>query len=349
MAAPSSGGAAEDLSPRAAMLRLIRGLSVSRALWVAASLGIADLLEHGPKGGAELAMATGTQLSPLLRVLRALCSVGVLTQDLAGEFALTSLGATLQSGAPDSTRAWAIAMLGGEHYQAWGDLMHTVRTGEIAFDHRFGQDVWSYRARHAGHAEIFDNAMADLSGPFAANLLASYSFAHCRRVVDVGGGDGTLVEALLKHVPSLSAVVFDLPHVAAKANRRMRAAGLEARCEVIAGNVFDQVPPVGDTYILSRVIHDWADTRALAILTKCRQAMSAGSTLLVIERLLPGSVDRSIVTEAVTCSDLTMMVMNGGRERTEAEFRTLFEAARLSHSRTIATGGEYSVVEAAPA
>ena len=349
MSTLSSDGGAEELSPRAAMLRLIRGLSVSRALWVAAKLGIADLLEHGPKDGAELAKATGTQASPLLRVLRALCSVGVLTQDHAGQFALTSLGATLRSGAPDSTRAWATAMLGGEHYQAWSDLMHTVRTGEIAFDHLYGQDVWSYRAQHSGHAELFDQAMADLSRPFAANLLASYSFARCRRLIDVGGGDGALVEVLLKAIPSLRAVVFDLPHVAANARQRMRAAGLEARCEVIGGNMFDSVPAAGDTYILSRIIHDWPDASAAAILTKCRQAMAAGSTLLAIERLLPDRVDRSIVSEAVTFSDLTMMVMNGGRERTEAEFRTLFEATRLGHRRTIATSGEYSVIEGAPA
>ena len=349
MATPLSDAGSEELAPRAAMLRLIRGFSVSRALWVAATLGIADLLEDGPREGAELARATGTHAPSLLRVLRALCSVGVFAQDHAERFALTPIGATLRSAAPDSARAWAAAMLGGEHYQAWGDVMHSVRTGEIAFDHLFGQDVWSYRAQHAGHATLFDEAMADLSGPFARSLLAAYPFARCRQLVDVGGGDGTLVEALLTAAPALTAVVLDLPHVAAKARRRMGAAGLGARCEVIAGSMFESVPAGADVYILSRIIHDWPDERAVTILTTCRQAMPGGSALLVIERLLPDRVDRSITSEAVAFSDLTMMVMNGGRERTEAEYRALFDAAGLGHTRTIATTGEYSVLETAPA
>ena len=345
----SSDEEAQGLSPRAAMLRLIRGLSVSRALWVAAKLGIADLLEDGPRAGAELAGATGTQAWALSRVLRALCSVGVFSQDDAGRFALTPLGATLRSRAPESARAWATAMLGGEHYQAWSDLMHSVRTGEIAFDHLFGQDVWSYRAQHPEHARIFDESMANLSGPFAESLLAAYDFAGCSRVVDVGGGDGTLVEALLRATPALRAVVLDLPHVAAKATQRLHTAGLGARCEVIGGSMFDSVPAGADAYILSRILHDWAAERAATILGNCRRAMSGGSALLIIERLLPDQVHRSLASEAVTCSDLTMMVMNGGRERTEGEFRGLLEAAGLSHARTIVTAGEYSIIEALPA
>jgi hypothetical protein len=312
-------------------------------------LGIADLIEDGSKDSAELARATGTHPSSLLRVLRALCSVGVFAQDHPGRFTLTPLGATLRSGAPDSARAWAAAMLGDEHFHAWGDLMHSVRTGETAFDHLFGQDVWSYRAEHPEHAERFDEAMTNLSGPFADNLLAAYSFARCRRVVDVGGGDGTLVQALLKAIPALTAIVFDLPHVAAKARQRMVTAGLEARCEVIGGSMFDSVPAAADVYILSRIMHDWADEPAVAVLTNCRKAMSPGSTLLAIERLLPDRVECSIASEAATFSDLTMMVMNGGRERTEAEYRALFEAAGLSLTRTIATRGEYGVIEAVPA
>jgi hypothetical protein len=349
MTTRSSDEEPQGPSPRAAMLRLIRGLSVSRALWVAAKLGIADLIEDGPRAGAELAGATGTHAWALTRVLRALCSVGVFSQDDAGRFALTPLGATLRSSAPDSARAWATAMLGGEHYQAWSGLMHSVRTGETAFDHLFGQDVWSYRAQHPEHARIFDESMANLAGPFAMSLLTAYDFAACRRVVDVGGGDGTLVEALLRATPALSAVVLDLPHVAAKATQRLHTARLGVRCEVIGASMLDSVPAGADTYILSRILHDWGPERAATILRNCRRAMPAGSALLIIERLLPDQVDRSLASEAVTCSDLTMMVMNGGRERTEAEFRGLLEAAGLRHARTIVTAGEYSIIEARPA
>lgn len=328
------------------MLRLIRGLAISRAVWVAAKLGIADRLQDGPRDAAELAGAVGVHAEALRRVLRNLCGVGVLAEDDAGRFALTPIGATLRSGAPDSLRAWATVALGDEHDQAWGDLMHSVRTGEIAFDHVFGQNVWQYRAGHPEHAALFDQAMSNLSGPFADSLLASYSFAGFRRVVDVGGGDGTLVEALLRATPTITAVVFDLPHVAVKARERLRAAGLEARAEAVGGDVLDSVPPQGDAHILSRVIHDWADASAVAILRNCRQAMPSGGVLLVIERLLPDLVDRSPADEAVLVSDLTMMVMNGGRERTEAEYRALFQAAGLRHTRTVATRTDYGVIEA---
>jgi hypothetical protein len=348
MVAPSRDGSSE-LPPRAAMLRLIRGLAISRSLCVAARLGIADLLGDGPRDSDALAAATGTHAPSLARVLRALCSTGVFAQDDAGRFALTPLGATLRTGAPGSARAWAAAMLGGEHYEAWGDLMHTVRTGETAFDHLFGQDVWSYRAGHPDHAGFFDQAMTNLAGPFAQSLLASYPFAGCGSVVDVGGGDGTMAAALLAAVPSLRAVLLELPHVAAKARERLEAAGLAGRSEVVEGSMFDAVPGGGDVYLLSRVLHDWPDERAVAILGNCRKAMRDGSALLVLERLLPDRIERSLEAEAATCSDLTMMVMNGGRERTDAEFRALFDAAGLRHSRTIATRGEYSVIEAVTA
>ena len=330
------------------MLRLIRGAWLSRALWVAATLGIADLLEAGPRDAVRLAKETGTHAPSLSRLLRALCTVGVFMQDGDGRFALTPMGATLRSGVRDSVRAWATMTLDGEHARAWDQLMHSVRTGETAFEHVFGQDVWSYRAQHPAHGRAFDEAMRNLAAPFAGHLLAAYSFATSRRIVDVGGGDGTLVEAIVTATPGVRAVLLELPHVASKAEPRFRGAGLEHRAEVVAGNVFEAVPAGADAYILSRVLHDWSDEPAVRILKSCRQAMPSGSRLVVLERLLPERLDCSLASEAVALSDLMMMVMNGGRERTEAEYRALFEAAGLRHSRTVATAGEYSVIEAVP-
>lgn len=346
---PSSSPSSAEPSPPAFLHGLVRGFWMSRPLWVAAKLGLADLLAAGPRDSADLASATGTHPSTLRRVLRALCGVGVLREDDTGRFALTPVGATLRSDRPDSLRAWVTLALGDEHYDAWGDLLHSVRTGEVAFEHRFGEDVWTYRAHHPEHARVFDEAMGRHTGPFAANLLASYSFAGATRLVDVGGGDGALVEAILRTTPDVRAVLLELPHVAAKARQRLRAADLETRCEVVDGDMLRAVPPGGDAYVLSRVIHDWADEQAVTILRNCRRAMTPESRLLVIERLLPERVDRGIAAEAAVLSDLLMMVMNGGRERTEGEYGALFSAAGLRHTRTIQTRGDVAVLEATPA
>jgi hypothetical protein len=347
MAEPSASYSTEP-SPRAILYGLVRDFWMSRVLWVAAKLGLADLLVAGARDSADLARATGTHPPTLHRVLRALCAVGALREDDAGRFALTPVGATLRSDRPDSMAAWVTLALGDEHYDAWGDLLHSVRTGEVAFEHRFGEDVWTYRARHTEHARVFDDAMARHTGAFAVSLVASYSFATVAKLVDVGGGDGALVEAILRTTPEVRAVLLELPHVAPKARERMRASGLEARCDVVDGNMLQAVPKGGDAYVLSRVIHDWADEPAVTILRNCRRAMPPGSRLLVIERLLPERGERGVAAEAAVLSDLLMMVMNGGRERTEGEYGTLFSAAGLRHRRTIQTRGEVAVLEAVP-
>ena len=331
--------------PSGVMLQLIASFWVSRALYIAAKLGIADLLTAGPQESTALAAATGTHAPSLRRVLRALASVGVFAEDEQGRFALTPLGTTLQTDAPGSLRAWATVQLGEDHYQAWGELLHSVQTGEIAFDHLFGLDVWQYRAQHPAHAQLFDAAMANMIGVFTAAVLASYPFATFGKVVDVGGGDGSLLVHLLQAHPQMQGVLFDLPHVAAKAQQRLTEAGLGGRCEILAGDAFTAVPRGGDAYILSRVIHDWDDERSVAILTNCHHAMAVQSKLLLIERVLPSRVAPSSMAQALVLSDLNMMVMNGGRERTEAEYQTLCAAAGLRLTQIIPTPSPMSVIE----
>jgi hypothetical protein len=328
------------------MLQLISGFWVSRALYVAAKLDIADLLAEGPKGSEELAKATGTHAPSLYRVLRALASVGVFAQEEQGRFALTPLGATLRTDVPGSLRAWATVQLGDEHYQAWGELMHSVQTGEIAFDQVFGIGVWQHRAQHPAHAQLFDAAMANFIGVVNAAVLASYPFATIEKIVDVGGGDGSLLVALLQAHPRMQGVLFDLPHVAEKATQRISAAGLAGRCEIIAGDGFASVPSGGDAYVLSRVIHDWDDEHSVAILKNCHRAMTDQSRLLLIERVLPSRVEPSSVAQALVLSDLNMMVMNGGRERMEAEYHTLCTAAGLRVVQILPTQSPMSVIEA---
>jgi O-methyltransferase domain/Dimerisation domain len=340
--------ASGDISPSAAMLRMISGYRVSWAIYIAAQLGLADLLKEGSKPTEELAEATGTHASSLYRVMRALASVGIFAEDEPGRFALTPLAATLRSDSPDSLRAWAILALSEEHYRAWGDSMHSVRTGESAFIHTFGMGVWQYRAQHPERAKIFDEAMASLVKVYNAALLATYSFSTIKTLVDVGGGDGSLLVAILQANPKMNGVLFDLPHVAEKAKQRIAEADLEGRCEIVAGDAFDSVPSGADAYILSRVINAFDDKRAIAILQSCRHAMTRESKLLLLERVLPDQVGSSIVAQGQVMSDLALMVVVGGRERAAAEHRGLVEAAGFAPIRIIPTQCEVSVIECEP-
>ena len=189
--------------------------------------------------------------------MRALASVGIFAEDDQGCFRLTPVGVTLQSDVPGSLRAWAILVLGDEDYQAWGDLMHTVQTGETAFEHVFGTGIFQYEAQHPAHAKIFDEAMANLIGVYNAAVLASYPFSMVDKLVDVGGGDGSLLVAILQANPQMTGALFDLPHVVEKAKQRIAQSGLENRCEIVAGDVFVSVPSGGEAYMISRVINSF--------------------------------------------------------------------------------------------
>jgi hypothetical protein len=205
------------LPPPVAMLDMIKGFWVSRALYVAAKLGIPDLLRDEPKSSDDLAQATGTHAPSLYRVLRALDSVGVFAEDDRGRFALTPLGATLRTDVPGSLRYFAIEELGENHYPAWDRVLHSVETGAIAFDHVYGVSKWQYMAEHSDEARIFDAAMSSFSSVVSSAVVDAYDFSSSTTVVDIGGGDGTLLAAILKGNPSLRGVVADLPHVAERA------------------------------------------------------------------------------------------------------------------------------------
>jgi hypothetical protein len=327
--------------PQVAMLQVLQGLWVSRAVYVAAKLGIADLLKDGPKGSAELANATGTDAPSLYRVLRALDSVGVFADDGEGHFAITPLGATLRTDVPGSLRYLAIEELGENHYPAWEKVLYSVKTGATAFDHVYGMSKWQYMTEHPDEARIFDQAMASFSSTVAAAIVAAYDFSSSRTVVDVGGGDGGLLAAILKANPNARGVLADLPHVAEGARRRFDVEGLADRCDVAGGDFFGQVP-AGDTYVLKFIIHDWDDERSTAILTNCRRAMAHNGKVLIVEAVLqPGRA-----TSFSKFLDLNMMVMTGGRERTEPEYRALLDAAGLRLTRIVPTQTEMSVIEA---
>ena len=327
------------------LLGLITGCWVSQAIYVAAKLGIADLIGAGPKSCQQLAAATRTDPGALFRVMRALASVGIFAEDPPEQFRLTPLAAQLQSGAPGSLRALAILMGEKEHWRAWEAVLHSVRTGQSAFSQVFGAPLFQYLSHHPDAAQRFDEAMTSRSGAENAAILAGYDFSAARVVIDIGGGQGSLLESILRAEPGARGVLLDLPHVHELFRARSVDAGQEHRCEFRAGDFFYDVPAGGDVYLLKRIIHDWDDRRSGLILGNCRKAMCPGSRLLVIEPVVPSGNAPSFSK----LLDLLMLVwQEGGRERTESEHRSLLAEAGFNVNRIIPTPAGVSIIEAIP-
>lgn len=313
---------------------------VSQAIYVAAKLGIADLLKDRPRSSAALAAATESDAPSLFRVLRALSSVGVFSQLDKDCFALSRLGDALRSDVPGSLRA-IVTTIGEIHYQACGELLHRVRTGSPAFDHVFGASLFDYLQENVGAADVFNRGMTNLSSLLAHAVLLAYDFSGVTSVVDVGGGEGELLIRILELYPEMTGVVFDVAHGLGSA-RRTR--GNAERCSYIAGNFFDAVPEGAEAYVLCSVVHDWSDDLAVVILSNCRKAMARNSRALIVEMIVPKTNSASFSK----LLDLNMMVMTAGRERTKSEFHALLDAADLRVTRIIPTMAPQSVIEAVP-
>ncbi len=333
-----------DQRPRAALLGLVNGYQVSQAIHVAATLGIADLLKSGPRSSDDLAEATGTHPRSLYRLLRALAGAGVFREDADRRFALTPLGDCLRSDAAEPIGPWAVYIGQPEHQRAWGHLLHSVRTGEDAFRHVHGMNVWEYRARSPEAGAIFDRAMTGLSRGVTQAVLRAYDFAQFASVVDVGGGQGALLAAILAKHPSVRGVLFDQPQVVAGAEQVLRAAGVAGRCQVVGGDFFDTVPDGGDAYVLKSILHDWEDEQATAILRTCRRAIGSRGKLLVIEREI-SPPNEGAMTKFV---DLLMLVGAGGRERTREEWAALFAAGGF-RLVGVTPAETWSILEGVPA
>jgi SAM-dependent methyltransferase len=330
-----------DVPPPVAMLQMISGFWISRAIYVAAKLGIADHLRDGHRTVDELAAATGTHAPSLYRVLRALASVGVFTEDEKRGFALTPLAETLRTDVPGSLRAFATVELGEEHYPAWGELLHSVRTGEIAFDRAFGMPVWKFFEQNPENAKTFNDAMTGWTLAVNDAVLSSYDFSSISKIVDVGGGHGSLIASILKANPQMRGVLFDAPPVIEGARHRIGDEGIAERCEAVAGDFFESVPSGGDAYILKWIIHDWDDERSVTILKNCHRAMAENGRLLLVEAVVPHGSEPHFSKFI----DLNMLVMTGGRERTDDEYRTLLEASGFRRTRIIPTESAMSIIE----
>jgi hypothetical protein len=323
---------------------MVQAFRVSQALHVTATLGIADLLAAGPRTADDLARATGTHAGALYRLLRAVASVGVLAEDDAGAFALTDLGQFLRADHPRSVHGLAAFAASPTWWGAWQHLRHSVTTGEPAFRHLHGVDPWEYGAQHPDFGDLFDHAMTSLSLQQRDAVVAGYDFAGAPMVVDIAGGHGALLAAILAAHPQARGILFDQPHVVAGAAPLLRAAGVAGRCRVVGGSMFEAVPEGGDVYLLKLILHDWDDAQATAILRTCRRAMLETARVVVVEAVLaPGNAP-----DPGKISDLTMLVMLGGRNRTEAEFRALYAAAGLHLTRVIPTTAGVGLIEGQP-
>ena len=331
-------------NPAAELMRLANGFQISQAIHVAAALGLADLLKEGARASDDLAAATKSNPLSLYRLLRALAAVGVLHEDGERRFSLTTVGEQLRSDSAESVAPWA-ALIGRPYFwQSWGDLLNSVRTGENAFRHLHGTDVWAYRGERPEESLIFDRAMTGLSHGIGEAVVAAYDFAAMGSVVDVGGGQGALLASILRAHGKLRGILFDQPHVIAQAEPVLKKAGVRDRCEILGGNFFDKVPAGADAYLLKAILHDWEDAESVAILKVCRRAMTPAARLLILERRVapPNEGPES------KFSDLNMLVMPGGQERTRGEFAALFAAAGFRLSQVVPTSSRISVIEGVP-
>jgi hypothetical protein len=328
----------------ATRLRQLLNYNTTQMLHVAAKLGIADLLADGPCDAELLAARAGVHPRCLYRLLRALAALGVFEEDAQRRFRLTPVGELLRADARGSLRAFALSYGEPWWWNAWGRLLHTVRTGETAFDAAHGTGLFAFLDRDPEAAAIFHGNMTSMTQQDLQEIVTTYDFSGPGLLVDVGGGHGALVCALLGSGKRTRAMLFDQPAVVAGARARLEADGVADRCELVAGSFFESVPRGGDTYVLKDILHDWDDQRSLAILRNCRRAMGAGAKLLLVERLLPPD-NEPAVGKLV---DVTMMVMTGGMERTEAEYRALLDAAGFDLRTTVFTYAGSSVLEAVP-
>lgn len=331
---------------------MVKSFWVTQALYVAAKLGVPDLLASGPRTSEELAEAaeaTGVAAHPpsLHRLLRSLTTLEVVRERDDGSFELLPMGEVLRSDSPVSLRSWTL-YIGGYQWQTWGQLLESVQTGQSARTRLLGTEGFEHLERDPQMAAVFNQAMVEITRLISSAVVRAYDFSGMRRIVDVGGGYGELLGTILKANPQAQGVLFDMPHAIDEGRRHFEEAGLADRCEFISGSFFESVPGGADAYVLKSIIHDWNDERATAILQTCRRAMPAAAQLLLVERVLPQRLSATPADQAMAHSDLNMLVSLAAKERTQAEFQALLEAADLRLNKVVLAAGGFSVLEATP-
>jgi len=335
-------------TPAEHVMQLATGYMASISVYVAAKLGIADLLSAGPRSVSDLANATHTDEDRLYRVLRALASVGVFAETSARVFTLTPAAETLRSDVNGSTLPMVTWLSDPMHLRVYAEMLHSVKTGEIAFNHLMGKPVFEYFPTAPEHSEIFNNAMTYFSGMVIPAVLEAYDFSGIGNLLDVGGGHGALLRAILHQYPNMRGTVIDMDHVVQGAKQLPENQALAHRCEFLCVDIFAEIPQTGaDAILMKHIIHDWEDARCITILKNCSKALAGRSGAKVL--LLESVITAGNAPEFGKFLDLEMMLLPGGRERTEEEFRKLFAAAGLRLTRIVPTKSPLCVVEAVPA
>ncbi len=333
---------AQEIPPAAQLMEMIFSPVPAQALSVAAKLGVADLLKDQAKSADELAQALGVMARPLYRLLRALASVGIFAEDASGRFSMTPLAEPLRSDALDSVRSFAIYFGADWHRRVYGELGYSVQTGQAAFEKIYGKPFFDYLAENPVPAQDFNNAMTSHSASDSAAVVNAYDFTGINKLVDIGGGHGALLTAILANNLQMNGVLFDAPYVVAGAGDIIAAHDVSGRCETVGGDFFTSVPAGGDAYIMRHIIHDWDDERALTILKNCHQAMTENGRLLVVEIVIPEGNAPSLGKFL----DLAMLVLVNSFERTAAEYSALLAQAGFKITRIVPTASPSSVIEA---
>lgn len=331
--------------PSTALLDMITAHRVTSTIYVAARLGVADLLVAGPKTSRELAQKTGAHEPSLRRLLHALVTLGLCERAGEEQFGLTPLGGCLASDGNNSLRAWAL-FEGSFVWQSWGWMLESIRTGKNMAQLAGAETRFEDLAHDAEMASLFNQGMVALTRWVAPTVVAAYDFSEISRLIDVGGGYGEMLSAILKANPAMRGAVFDLPHCAEGAMRHLAVAGVEGRSEFIPGNFFESVPGGADALILKTVIHDWNDERSLTILENCRRALTVNGKLLLVERIMSDEPAANAYDLGIALSDLNMLRITGGCERTLSEYRELLSQAGFRTTRVM-PAGLIHVIEAA--
>jgi hypothetical protein len=335
---------AEAPPPHTQLIQMASGFWVSRIVYAAAKLELADRLAGGPKSADELAGAAGMHAPTLHRLMRTLAGLGILTERDGRRFALTPLGEALRTGAPGSARATIVTVAGHMFWRAWEQIMYCLETGKTGFEKAFGEPVFDYLSKHPDEASLFSETMVGVHGAEPQAVAEAYDFSGFGTVVDVGGANGNVLAAILNRHPGPRGILFDLPHVVRDAPALFQARGVADRVSIEPGSFFDGVPKGGDAYVLSHIIHDWSEGQCLTILGNCRRAMRAEGRLLIIEMVLPPGD----APHPGKILDMTMLVMPGGLERTDGEYADLLARAGFRMTRVVPTGTAVDVIEAVP-
>jgi hypothetical protein len=328
-----NGTAMPQPPPEAILPQMILGGLMQKSIWVAAKLGVADLLAEKPRTAEEIAEATDTHAPSLYRVLRLLATAGVFAKNSERKFELTPIAELLRSDTPNSMRDYAIMMGEDWIWQAYGELMYSVKTGEIAHNKVQGMSSFEFFAKNEEVGKIFNRAMTNLSLLSAPAIAEGYDFSGIGKLVDIAGGHGLLLATILKANPHLQGVLFDLPFVIEGANELLESEGVAKRTEKVSGDFFESVPIGADAYMMKHIIHDWNDEQSIKILQNIHRAMNDDGKVLIVEMVVPEGNEPSPAKGL----DIVMLTIEGGKERTEKEYRELLDAAGLHLTRIIPT------------